>query len=54
MGAYTGESKNVLICVARKHEISGIIKIIKSIDDKTFIIVSEANEILGEGFNHAI
>lgn len=54
VGAYTGESKNVLICVARKHEISGIIKIIKSIDDKTFIIVSEANEILGEGFNHAI
>ena len=51
VGAYTGESKNVLICVARKHEI---IKIIKSIDDKTFIIVSEANEILGEGFNHAI
>ena len=54
VGAYTGESKNVLICVARKHEISGIIKIIKSIADKTFIIVSEANEILGEGFNHAI
>ena len=54
VGAYTGESKNVLICVARKHEISGIIKTIKSIDDKTFIIVSEANEILGEGFNHAI
>lgn len=54
IGAYTGESKNVLLCVARKHEISGIIKTIKSIDDKTFIIVSEANEILGEGFNHAI
>ncbi|MGN0543223.1 MAG: YitT family protein [Acutalibacteraceae bacterium] len=54
VGAYTGESKNVLLCVARKHEISGIIKTIKSIDDKTFIIVSEANEILGEGFNHAI
>lgn len=54
VGAYTGESKNVLLCVARKHEISGIIKTIKSIDDKTFIIVSEANEILGEGFNHTI
>ncbi len=50
VGAYTGENKNVLLCVARKHEISGIIKTAKSVDDKTFIIVSEANEILGKGF----
>ena len=54
VGAYTGNSKNILLCVARKHEISGIIKTVKSIDDKTFIIVSEANEILGEGFKKTI
>lgn len=53
-GAYTGKDKNILICVARKHEISGILKIVRAIDDKTFIIVSEANEILGEGFNKSI
>lgn len=53
-GAYTGNSKNILICVARKHEISGILKTVKSIDEKTFIIVSEANEILGEGFSKSI
>ncbi len=53
-GAYTGKDKGILICVARKSEVSGIIKIIKSADDKTFIIVSEANEILGEGFKHSI
>ena len=54
VGAYTGENKNILLCVARKSEISNIIKIIKSVDDKTFIIVSEANEILGEGFKQTI
>ena len=54
IGAYTGKNKNILICVARKHEISGILKTVKSIDEKTFIIVSEANEILGEGFNKSI
>lgn len=54
VGAYTGESKNVLLCVARKHEISGIIKTVESVDDKTFIIVSEANEILGKGFRKTI
>lgn len=53
-GAYTGEEKGILICVARKSEVSGIIKTVKATDDKTFIIVSEANEILGEGFNHSI
>ncbi len=53
-GAYTGNDKNILLCVARKHEISGILKTVRSVDDKTFIIVSEANEILGEGFNKSI
>lgn len=53
-GAYTGTDKNVLLCVARKHEISGILKTVKATDDKTFIIVSEANEILGKGFNKTI
>ena len=53
-GAYTGEEKGILICVARKSEVSGIIKTVKATDDKPFIIVSEANEILGEGFNHSI
>ena len=53
-GAYTGNNKNILLCVARKHEVSGILKTVKSVDDKTFIIVSEANEILGEGFNKSI
>ncbi len=54
IGAYTGKGKNILICVARKHEISGILKTVRAIDNKTFIIVSEANEILGEGFNKSI
>ena len=53
-GAYTGNDKNVLLCVARKHEISGILKTVESVDDKTFIIISEANEILGNGFGKTI
>lgn len=54
VGAYTGDNKNILLCVARKHEISGIIKIAKGIDHRTFIIVSEANEILGKGFSSSL
>lgn len=54
VGAYSRDNKNMLICVARKSEISGLLKTIKSIDSETFIIVSEANEVLGKGFRKSI
>ena len=53
-GAYSKEQKNMLICVARKNEISGLLKTVRSIDEETFIIVSEANEVLGKGFRRSI
>lgn len=54
VGAYTGKEKNVLMCVVRKNEVANIMKIIKQTDDKTFIIISEANEILGQGFTQKL
>ena len=54
VGAYSRDNKNMLICVARKSEISGLLKTVKSIDEETFIIVSEANEVLGKGFRKSI
>ena len=53
-GAYTGKDKSILLCVARKNEIANIIKTVKATDEKTFIIVSEANEILGQGFTQKL
>lgn len=49
-GAYSGESKNMLVCVLRSNEVSSVIKLIKSIDPNTFTIITEANEIIGKGF----
>lgn len=54
VGAYTGKDKSVLMCVVRKNEVAGIMKIVKQTDDKTFIIISEANEILGQGFTQQL
>lgn len=54
VGAYSRGEKHMIICVARKNEISGLIKIVKSVDEGTFIIISEANEILGKGFARSI
>ncbi len=49
-GAYTGEKKHMLVCVVRSSEVSGVMRIVRQTDDKTFTIVSEASEILGKGF----
>ena len=54
VGGYTGEQKSMLICVARRSEIGTINRIIKEIDSETFTIISEANEILGKGFNKTL
>ena len=53
-GAFTGQDKNMLICVLRSNEVSPAIKLIKSIDPDTFTIITEANEIIGKGFKPTI
>lgn len=49
-GGYTGENKNMLIVVLRSDEVVKVRKLIKKADPNTFIVVTEAREILGEGF----
>ncbi len=50
VGGYTGERKSMLIAVLRGYEVSYVRRLIKEIDDNTFIVIAEAGEILGEGF----
>lgn len=50
-GAYTGEERNMLICVARSHEIPKLRRLVKQLDPESFVVLCEANEILGKGFN---
>ncbi len=49
-GAYTGEQKHMLLSVVRPQEVTKIRKIVKRFDEKPFIIISDASEILGLGF----
>lgn len=50
-GAYSGETKEVLITVISRKEFIKLREFIKEIDKKAFIAVSEVHEVLGEGFN---
>lgn len=49
-GGYTGESRTMLICTVRRHEAAAVHDIIREFDQSAFIIVSDAGEIIGEGF----
>ena len=49
-GGYTGKEKNMVVCAVKKNEVPQLTKIIRQIDTDTFIIITEAGEILGEGF----
>lgn len=54
VGAYTGKSQNMLMCVVRGYEVSKLIKITKLIDTKAFLVVSDAGEVLGQGFKNLV
>lgn len=49
-GGYTGINKELLMCTVRIHEVSTIYSIVDKNDPNAFIVVSEAGEIIGEGF----
>lgn len=49
-GMYSGNHKNVLICVVSKKEIVQVKDIVSKIDKHSFVIVTDAREVLGEGF----
>lgn len=49
-GGYTGETKIMLMCTVRIHEVAAIHDIVKQCDDHAFMVVSDAGEIIGEGF----
>ncbi len=49
-GMYKEEEKKLLLCVASRGEVREIRKIIKQIDKKAFLIITNAREVYGEGF----
>lgn len=49
-GMYKKKDKLVLICAASRGDISKIKNVAKTIDDRCFIIVANAREVLGKGF----
>lgn len=49
-GMYSGADKCMLYCVVSQKEIVRVKEIVAEIDPNAFVIVSDAREVLGEGF----
>lgn len=49
-GMYSGEEKCMLYCVVSKKEIVRVKEVVAEVDPHAFVIVSDAREVLGEGF----
>lgn len=50
VGGYTGENRTMLMCTVRVHEAAAVHDVIREYDERAFIVVSDAGEIIGEGF----
>ncbi|KLU62204.1 hypothetical protein CEB3_c14240 [Peptococcaceae bacterium CEB3] len=49
-GAYSGEAKKVVYCVVGRTELTQVKEIVRRLDPKAFLTVSEVPEVVGEGF----
>lgn len=49
-GMYSDMEKNLILCVVSKKEIVQLIDIVNKIDPRSFMIISDVREVLGEGF----
>ena len=49
-GMYTGRERHMLLCATSRGEISVLKALVNEIDPTAFVIISQAHEVLGEGF----
>ena len=49
-GGYSHREKEILYCVIYRGEVNTLKKLVAEADPKAFMIVGQANEVLGEGF----
>lgn len=49
-GGYSGANREVLFCVVSTREVSRLKDLVYRFDQRAFVIVADAHEVLGEGF----
>ncbi len=52
-GMYTNEDKLILMCAVSRKDIAQVKIIAKKIDPKSFIIITNSREVVGQGFKRS-
>ena len=50
-GAYTHEEKQVIMCVIKRPQIAEIRRLVRNIDQRAFLVVTDAKNVFGKGFD---
>jgi uncharacterized membrane-anchored protein YitT (DUF2179 family) len=50
-GGFTGDSRKIVLSVISKNQYPELVKVVSMIDKNAFIIVTDANEVKGNGFS---
>ena len=53
-GAYSHEEKQVIMCVIKRPQIAAIRRMVRAIDPKAFMVVTDAKNVFGKGFDSII
>lgn len=53
-GAYTRNEKQVIMCVVKHAQITEIRRLVRRIDDHSFVIVTDAKNVFGKGFESIV
>ena len=53
-GMYSGKGSLMLLCVVRPRRLPALVSLVREVDPDAFIIISDAREILGEGFKKSV
>ena len=51
-GMYTKTDRGILMTCVKNNQITPLKNMVKVLDEDAFVIVTEANEVYGKGFNH--
>ena len=49
-GIYSGSNGLMLLCVVSPKQVPYVVNMIRSIDDRAFVVINDSREVLGEGF----
>jgi uncharacterized membrane-anchored protein YitT (DUF2179 family) len=49
-GAYSNQSREVLYCVVSRQEVHKLKTLVRNIDPRAFMVISDCHDVLGEGF----